>query len=121
MTLPARILRRIDTSGGPDACHPWTGALRKEPRLGCMSGNYGLAWLNGKVRRVHRLVWIAEHGEPPPATPKVLHSCDNPPCCNLRHLFLGTSKDNSRDMVQKGRQGGGPGLIHSNRRKEGMT
>jgi HNH endonuclease len=53
------------------------------------------------MRPVHRVVWIALHGDP--GKLKVLHTCDNPPCCNPRHLFLGTPKDNTDDMISKGR------------------
>lgn len=44
----------------------------------------------------------------------VCHSCDNPKCCNPKHLFLGSAQDNARDMVSKKRNRGGkkPGFKH---------
>jgi len=47
-------------------------------------------------------VWEEANG-PIPDGMGVLHHCDNPPCKNLDHLFLGTQKDNMRDMEEKGR------------------
>lgn len=105
--LPARIALRIDRSGGPDACWTWTGA-----RLKRKCGEYGVVWVEGKAKKAHRVVWEAAFGRIPDATPMVLHRCDNPPCCNPAHLFLGTSTDNARDRDQKGRRRGGPGRVH---------
>lgn len=53
--------------------------------------------VNGKNLRAHRVVAGASEGE------VVLHSCDNPWCCNPEHLSIGTRADNILDMNTKGR------------------
>lgn len=83
--------------------------VKIDPRTGCWIWigaktywGYGTRTNNGKTRRTHRISYELHIG----AIPKgmcVLHSCDNPPCVNPDHLFLGTLKDNSQDMVAKGR------------------
>lgn len=50
-----------------------------------------------------RVMWRITTGEVVPSNLHVCHACDNPPCVNPDHLFLGTRSDNMRDMVAKGR------------------
>ena len=61
---------------------------------------------NGKWTSLytHRIAWEAARG-PIPEGMVVCHHCDNPPCVNIEHLFLGTQADNLRDMRSKGREG----------------
>ena len=93
---------RIDFSG---ECWVWAGA--KSAR------GYGVISLKSqefpqKVAMSHRAVYEI-CVEPIPDGMRVLHRCDNPPCCRPSHLFLGTDADNVKDKVAKGRQARGEG------------
>jgi hypothetical protein len=70
--------------------------------LGAVSDGYGMIRIGGRVERVHRVAYRDTKG-PIPAGMCVLHHCDNPPCCNPEHLFLGTKLDNAIDRDKKHR------------------
>lgn len=95
-----RYWAKVDTSGGPDACWPWTGTKPK---------GYGRFWdgtymPSGRGRYVHVTRWAwAEYIGPIPDGMFICHTCDNPSCCNQRHHFLGTPADNVADRDRKGR------------------
>ena len=55
----------------------------------------------GTSTRAHRIAWQIAYG-PIPAGLLVLHTCDNPGCVNPVHLYIGTQKDNMRDMSIRG-------------------
>lgn len=91
---PTRLLAKIAV-GGPAECWPWTGTRND---LG-----YGILRVTGKNVRAHRFAYELASGRPIPVGLEVCHRCDNPPCCNPAHLFLGTQGDNVRDAASKGR------------------
>lgn len=78
-----------------DACWEWLG-LKACHGYGTMVG------IDNILMRAHRISFLIYNGSIPDGM-NVLHSCDNPPCTNPKHLFLGTQKDNIMDMIQKGR------------------
>lgn len=69
---------------------------------------YGIVMINGKMRRVHRVAYALQFGEPP-ADLVVMHDCDNRRCLAWRHLKVGTRGDNYRDCHAKGRASGPKG------------
>lgn len=89
---------------GPDECWTWKGATT---RGGYGHLKYQLGWVYS-----HRLAWELTQGSVPSGL-KVLHRCDNRPCCNPNHLFVGTQAVNVEDMVAKGRQQRGEGHYRS--------
>ena len=59
--------------------------------------------INNKIVKAHRYAYESFFRKKIPKGLLVCHKCDNPPCCNPYHLFIGTQKDNMQDMVKKGR------------------
>ncbi len=87
-----KILKPLENAN--DECIEWHGAKHRN--------GYGLVRIDGVGFKVHRAVWTLVKGEIPKGM-HVLHTCDNPPCFNIKHLFLGTHIDNMRDRKAKGR------------------
>lgn len=72
---------------------------------GCKSSDgYGRLIFQGRKLSAHRLAYELTEGAIPDGM-AICHKCDNPPCCNPDHLFLGTQADNVADRVAKGREG----------------
>lgn len=98
-----RLWERVAWAGKTaDECWPWTGYTNPD--------GYGIIGVaNGYNQGTHRVAYTWAFGEMPPGS-LVLHRCDNPPCCNPSHLFLGNDQANSDDKVAKNRHARGPSL-----------
>ncbi len=88
-----RFWSKVDIRSSND-CWSW--------KAGRFDFGYGQFWFEGKTMKAHRMAWILTHGKIPD-NKLVLHKCDNPPCVNPKHLWVGTYRDNTRDMIIKGR------------------
>lgn len=92
----ARFWKKVDKSGGDDACWLWTASL---------NGEYGQIYWNGRPQLASRISYLLANGAYSDDL-DVLHNCpngDNPRCVNPKHLWLGTHLENMQDMALKNR------------------
>jgi hypothetical protein len=103
LSLLERLLSKIVVDNVTD-CWVWQG--------GKNNIGYGMMRDGNKMRTTHRVSYEEHVGKIPPRM-CVCHSCDNTLCCAPHHLWLGTLKQNSQDMLRKGRGKpfGGTGML----------
>jgi len=108
---PDGVWRYVDKRG-EDECWHWTSSI---------SQGYGTYCIHFKHYKAHRVVYFLTYGGIDLSAPisnydhtHVLHTCDNPICCNPKHLYLGDIFRNMADKVERGRQYRSSGELQAN-------
>lgn len=112
-TPEERFWSKVDKKG---PIHPILKSRCWEWTAGLGTFNYGSFWLNGRSTQAHRYSWDL-YNETKSKNWLICHHCDNPKCVNPVHLFKGTHKDNTQDMLMKGRANKASGDLHGSRTK----
>lgn len=94
VTFAERFWSRVALTADDSRCWEWQTTSKQV-------NDYGRTTMDGKHKLAHHVAWFLTYGELP--TNPLLHSCDNPPCVNPRHLREGTKKDNTLDCMLRGR------------------
>jgi hypothetical protein len=94
-----RFWRYVQKGTDEDDCWLWTGMQRKDG-YGCLTVRNNDVW---KKVGAHRFAYEMAHG-PIPTGLVTRHRCDNPLCVNPGHMKLGLPKDNTADMIKRGRE-----------------
>ena len=102
-----RFWSKVDKKG-QDECWEWLGGLSHK--------RHATFTVNDTIFLSHRICYFIANSKDP-AEKLVCHSCDNPPCCNPAHLWLGTHQDNVNDMMAKGRASLGAGVKPEHRER----
>ena len=97
--LSERFWSKVDVRS-EDECWPWTASVRRKDE------GYGAFWMNGRHHPANRVA-LQLSGVDIPEDMVACHKCDNPRCCNPKHLFVGTPLENNDDKVLKGRHSRG--------------
>lgn len=92
--LKNRFWAKVRKTDNDDDCWEWTASFGFR--------DYGKIKIGPTYVAAHRVAYYITNG-PFNEELNVCHKCDNPKCCNPKHLFLGTQADNNLDKIKKGR------------------
>lgn len=98
-----RFWAKVAILANDELCWEW--------RAFCNKKGYGVCRYKNRMTYAHIVAYEFFFSKVP-AGLFVLRKCDNPPCCNPKHLFVGTAKDNVQDMINKGRKASLAGTLN---------